>query len=145
MVLSTARLTTLLTAAFCFNLAHATDNNPESAVSTVLLQTDHSWNGVKYTAYPSGQPELTVLKFTIPAHTSLPWHTHPMPNAAYVLSGTLEVENKDGSQRKVLKAGDVLAEMVNTAHRGTTGDQPVELIVFYAGTPGMPTAIAVPQ
>jgi len=28
--------------------------------------------------------------------------------------------------------------MVGELHRGITGDKPVELIVFYAGTKGMP-------
>jgi len=118
--------------------------NPESAVSTVLLKTEKSWDGVRYAAYPAGQPEITVLKFIIPAHTTIPWHTHPMPNAAYVVSGTLEVENADGSRHRTLKAGDVLPEMVHTVHHGKTGDQSVELIVFYAGVKGQATAIAAP-
>ena len=118
--------------------------NPESALTTVLLKTEKSWDGVKYAAYPAGQPEITVLKFVIPAHTTLPWHTHPMPNAAYIVTGTLEVENADQTQHRILKAGDVLPEMVNQVHRGRTGDQPVELIVFYAGAKGQQTAIAVP-
>jgi quercetin dioxygenase-like cupin family protein len=115
-------------------------SNPESQVSTVLLKTDHSWDGVKYGSYPAGQPELTVLKISIPPHTALPWHTHPMPNAAYVLSGTLHVESKDGKHKTTLNAGDVLPEMVGTLHRGWTEESPVQLIVFYAGVKDMPTA-----
>ncbi|MFT3742282.1 MAG: cupin domain-containing protein [Gammaproteobacteria bacterium] len=111
----------------------------QKAVSQLCSQTDHSWDGVKYSVYPSGQPEITVLKIKIPPHTILPWHTHPMPNAAYIVSGTLEVEDKNGL-RKTLHPGDVLAEMVNTAHRGITHNQAVEIIVFYAGVTGMPTA-----
>ncbi|HEV3104727.1 MAG TPA: cupin domain-containing protein [Trinickia sp.] len=115
--------------------------NPESAVSSVLLKADHSWDGTPYTRYPAGRPQLTVLKIVIPAHTSLPWHRHPMPNAAYVVSGTLTVESRDGQHQTTLHAGDVLPEMVDADHRGTTGDTPVELIVFYAGAADMPTAI----
>jgi hypothetical protein len=37
-----------------------------------------------------------------------------------------------------------LPEMVGTVHRGWTGDAPVELIVFYAGAKGMPTAVKTP-
>jgi len=109
-----------------------------SVQAETLLRTGSSWDGVAYTAYPAGQPELTVLKITIAPHTSLPWHTHPMPNAAYVLSGEITVEKKENGQKKVLSVGQVLPEMVNELHRGTTGDQPVELIVFYAGTKDMP-------
>ncbi|MDN7169063.1 hypothetical protein NID81_36875 [Paraburkholderia aspalathi] len=66
-----------------------------------------------------------------------------MPNAAYVLSGELTIENRDGTLHKHLKTGDVLPEMVNTIHRGITGDASVELIVFYAGMRGTPTALSV--
>lgn len=103
-----------------------------------LMESGASWDGRPYVAYPSAPPMLTVLKITIPAHSALPWHTHPMPNAAYVLSGELTVEKKDSGEKRVLKQGDVLPEMVGEYHRGVTGDQSVELIVFYAGTRGMP-------
>ena len=103
-----------------------------------LLQSDSSWDGTPYTDYPQGAPQLTVLKMTIPPHSSLPWHTHPMPNAAYVVSGELTVEKKENGQKKILTPGQVLPEMVDALHRGTTGDQPVVLIVFYAGTKDMP-------
>lgn len=126
---------------FATHAAAAQTHNPESTVSTVLLQTEKSWDGTLYKPYSAGQPELTVLKIVVPAHTKLPWHTHPMPNAAYVVSGTLHVESQDGRSKKTLHAGDVLPEMVGTVHRGWTGNSPAELIVFYAGVRGMPTAI----
>jgi len=129
----------------CTLMAYAINaTNPEATVSKVLLKTSQSWDGVNYHNYPAGQPELSVLKFVIPPHTTLPWHTHPMPNAAYVLSGDLRVESKDGRHRTMLHAGDVLPEMVGTVHRGVTGDTPVELIVFYAGAKDMPTAVKAP-
>jgi quercetin dioxygenase-like cupin family protein len=102
-----------------------------------LLKTDKSWDGTPYKVYPSGQPQLTVLKIEVPAHSVLPWHTHPMPNAGYVLSGELTVEKENG-EKQTVKTGQVLPETVGSVHRGTTGDSPVTLIVFYAGTPGMP-------
>jgi quercetin dioxygenase-like cupin family protein len=126
-------------------IAQAQDcSNPEAAVSTVLLKTDRSWDSVEYDSYPAGQPELTVLKFVIPPNTILPWHTHPMPNAAYVISGKLNLESEDGRHHVTLHAGDVLPEMVGTVHRGWTSDTPVELIVFYAGAKGMPTSVQTP-
>jgi quercetin dioxygenase-like cupin family protein len=111
----------------------------EATVQTeTLMRTDKSWDGQPYQAYPKGSPELTMLKITIPAHTELPWHTHPMPNAGYVLSGELTVQKKSTGEKKLLTAGQVLPEMVNELHRGFTGDSSAELIVFYAGTKGMP-------
>ncbi|WP_434632599.1 cupin domain-containing protein [Chromobacterium sp. CV08] len=103
-----------------------------------LLKTEKSWDGEPYKAYPSGKPELTLVRIIIPAHSSLPWHSHPSPNAAYVVKGTLTVETRDGKHRRQLHAGDTLAETVGTPHRGVTGDEAVELLVFYAGAGGLP-------
>ena len=103
-----------------------------------LIKTEASWDGSPYQAYPAGPPELTVLKISIAPNTALPWHTHPMPNAAYVVSGELLVEKQEGGATKRLVAGDVLPEMVQSRHRGLTGAAGVVLIVFYAGTKGMP-------
>lgn len=115
--------------------AHAAEAS--GVVVENLMQTSQSWDGATYERYPAGPPELTVLRITIPPRTALPWHTHPMPNAAYVVSGELLVEKQiDGATRRLV-AGDVLPEMVGPVHRGVTGDAGVVLIVFYAGTKGM--------
>jgi len=110
----------------------------ETVQTEVLSRSSASWDGTPYQSYPSGTPELTVLKITIPPHATLPWHTHPMPNAGYVLSGVLTVEKKQSGLTKTLTAGQVLPEMVGGVHRGTTGAEGAVLIVFYAGTGGMP-------
>jgi quercetin dioxygenase-like cupin family protein len=112
-----------------------------AAHSEILLQADSSWNGQPYTQYPKGRPQLTMLKLTIAPHTNLPWHTHPFPNAGYVLSGTLTVHDKISGKTKVFHQGEAFAETVNDIHRGETGDEPVVLLVTYSGTPGVPTTI----
>lgn len=122
------------------NAAGKDDGNPEGTVSTILLQTDHSWDGVEYKSYPAGQPELTVVEFRIPPNTTLPWHFHPMPNAAYVVTGTLCVERQDGKAKIKVHAGDVLPETVGTVHHGRSGKDPVVLLAFYAGAKGQLTA-----
>lgn len=61
-----------------------------------------------------------------------------MPNMAYVMSGELTVEKRETGQMRHLTQGMALAEMVNTDHRGFTGNVPAELLVFYAGTQDMP-------
>ena len=115
----------------------------------VLLQTTSSWDGVKYKHYPpvnSKKPlQLSVLKITIPANAALAWHTHPMPNTVYVLSGKLTVEKKGTNKKIVLEQGQVLPEMVNQLHRGIAGKDPVVLIAFYAGSKGMPLSKPVKQ
>ncbi|GAB7522108.1 cupin domain-containing protein [Paraburkholderia sp. 2C] len=122
---------------FAFAGAAFAQQPPAGIQIETLLKTDKSWDGTPYKGYPSGQPQLSVLKIEIPAHSVLPWHTHPMPNAGYVVSGEITVEKKDG-EKQTVKAGQVLPETVGSVHRGVTGDSPVTLIVFYAGTEGMP-------
>src|ERR1700747_2330124 len=102
-------------------------SEPEVKVEQVL-KTMRSWDGSNYTSYPSGQPEVTVLKITIPPNTALHWHRHPMISVAYVLSGHLTVEKRDTGERRILEPGQALAETVETTHRGFTTDEPVELI-----------------
>jgi quercetin dioxygenase-like cupin family protein len=106
-----------------------------------LLQTTQSWDGQRYPEYPTGQPQLTVLKITIPPHTALHWHRHPMISVAYVLSGHLTLEKRETRERKVFHSGDALAETLQTTHRGFTTNEAVQLIVFYAGRVGLPLSI----
>jgi quercetin dioxygenase-like cupin family protein len=101
------------------------------------MQSTSSWDGTPYKAYPTGQPQLSVVKVTLAPHTTMKWHTHAVPNAGYVLSGEVTVESKDGA-KKHFTAGQVIPETVDIVHRGVSGDQPTVLIVFYAGTPGVP-------
>ncbi|WP_256137931.1 hypothetical protein [Serratia quinivorans] len=60
-----------------------------------------------------------------------------------MLSGVLTVEKKSTGEKRVLKAGEVLPEMVDSAHRGYTGKEGVTLVVFYAGQKGTPLSKAV--
>lgn len=110
----------------------------EVVESETLLDATSSWDGLQYKAYPAGQPELSILKITIPPHTKLNWHTHPMPNAAYVLTGKLTVAKKENGRKLVVTKGQTIAEMVDALHRGETGPEGVTLIVFYAGAKDMP-------
>jgi quercetin dioxygenase-like cupin family protein len=122
-------------------LAHA--QVTATAQKEVLLQADHSWNGVAYTRYPKGRPELTMLKLTIPPHTALPWHRHPVPNAGYVLSGQLTLQDRQSGKSRTFHEGQAFAETVDDVHRGVSGDAPLVLLITYAGTPGTPTSIPV--
>jgi quercetin dioxygenase-like cupin family protein len=100
-----------------------------------LAKTSESWDGTPLPAYPEGKPEVTILKYTIPAKTRLPMHKHNVINAGILLRGNLKVVAEDGRELQ-LKAGDTIVELVNKWHFGISeGDGPVEIVVFYAGTP----------
>ncbi len=107
----------------------------------ILLQATEAWNGKPYTHYPTGQPQLTTIKLTIAPHTVLPWHSHPFPNAVYVLSGTLTLHDRDSGKIVSCTQGEAAAEEVDAVHRGETGDEPAVLLITYAGTPGVPTSV----
>jgi quercetin dioxygenase-like cupin family protein len=112
-----------------------------TAQRETLLQTTQSWNGKPYTHYATGQPQLTTLKVTLAAHTSLPWHYHPMPNVVYVLSGTLTLRDRASGKTLVVHQGQAVGESVDDVHRGEAGDEPTVLLITYAGTPGVPTSV----
>jgi quercetin dioxygenase-like cupin family protein len=125
----------LLSSALVYSAA-AEDASSRIKTET-LLQSTTSWDGAPYKAYPAGQPKITVLKITIAANTVMKWHSHPFPNAGYVLSGELTLEKKDGTTQHFVE-GQAIAETVDSVHRGVTGAEPVVLIVFYSGTPDLP-------
>jgi len=140
-LISTRSLLAVVTVTVAFALLReATDGESRqgAVLSETLLRTGSSWDGEPYKSYLSGQPELTILKITLAPHTKLEWHSHPMPNAAYILSGELTLERKRDGKKQHFAAGQAVSETVDTPHRGITGDEPVIVIVFYAGIAGTP-------
>jgi quercetin dioxygenase-like cupin family protein len=133
-------VTAVLALSLSFFTGHAaTSSDTIHAIQIeTLLKTGTAWDGSALGAYPEGKPEVAVLRITIPAHTTMDWHSHPMPNVAYVVSGELTVEKQDGTLERHFTAGQTVPELVNVAHRGVTGERAVELIVFYAAASGMP-------
>lgn len=106
-------------------------------VQTVqLVKSTLSWNGQQLPAYKRGTPEITILRITIPPKYTLPLHTHPVINAGVLLKGELTVTTETG-QVLHLKPYDPIIEVVDTWHYGKNeGDEPAEIIVFYAGEEG---------
>lgn len=110
-------------------------------VAVEVLKTGMSWNGKPYDRYPDGRPQLTVLRFSIPPHSALPWHTHPMPNAAYIISGAITLEERATGRTHTFVAGEAFGESVDDVHRGYTQDQAAEIVCTYAGVADMPVSI----
>ena len=107
----------------------------------VLAKTSSSWSGKALPGYAQGTPEITILRITIPAGVQLEMHEHPVINAGVLLQGELTVVTEDNKTLH-LKSGDSIVEVVNTWHYGKNeGNEPAEIIVFYAGEVGTPVTI----
>jgi len=114
--------------------AFALEESDAVSVSTIL-KTQTTWDGAPI-VYPKGQAEVTGMLVEIAVGAQTGWHLHPVPSFAVVVEGELEVHLKNGMVKK-LKAGDGLAEVVNTLHNGhNVGTVPVKLFVFYTGAAG---------
>jgi pimeloyl-ACP methyl ester carboxylesterase/quercetin dioxygenase-like cupin family protein len=116
------------------------EKDGDGPVSVVRLRSDTAWNGTQYQTYPTGRPQLTVVRYSIPPHSSLPWHRHDAPNTAFVISGSITLQSIAGVEH-VFRAGDAFAESVGDEHRGFTGDERAEIVCTYAGVAGVPLSV----
>lgn len=111
---------------------------------TPVLKTSQSWDGTLL-QYPKGQAEITGIRIEIAPGGETGWHLHPVPSFGVVLQGQLEITLKNG-KKNIVKAGDALAEVVNTAHSGKNiGTEPVQLLIFYAGAVGQPNSASLAE
>ena len=131
------RIATIALVAWALSTFAMAQTPAHSIKIETLAKSTTSWGGTPYKTYPLGQPQITILKITLPANTTMKWHKHPFPNAGYILSGELTIEKEDGKKKQFV-AGQAVTETVDSIHRGITGPDPAVLIVFYADTPGLP-------
>ncbi len=121
--------------------SHVWTRDANTVKVDVLTKTSSSWDGETLPDYTKGRPEVTILRITIPPKVQLPLHKHPVINAGVLLKGELTVVTED-KKTLHLKAGDAAVEVVNKWHYGKNeGNEPAEIIVFYAGISGMPLSI----
>ncbi len=126
---------------FFFTLPVSAEQIETTIISQTLVKSTHSWDGSQLPLYPEGQPEVTILKITIPAGVTLPLHQHPYINAGVLIKGELTVVSKAG-KKLIMTAGDSIVELVNAWHLGeNSGNEPAEIIVFYAGIKGQSLTI----
>lgn len=126
-----------------FSTGCAAATLPAGIAVNDLLHTQTSWAG-SAAGYPDGPSEFTAAQIELPEGAETSVHCHPVPTLAYVVRGTLEVRTGDG-RTQVFQAGEAFVEVMNTWHRGRAVAGPVELIVFYAGSPGIPNTLGAPD
>jgi quercetin dioxygenase-like cupin family protein len=125
----------------CIGLQPGGGTHEDKITVTKLVSSTNSWDGAVLPAYPSQQPNVTILRIRIPPGARLHTHRHPVINAGVLLSGELTVRIPSGPTLHLV-AGDPIIEVVNTFHYGVNeGKTPAEIIVFYAGTLDDPTSI----
>ena len=92
-----------------------------SIKKTELLRASQSWDGVALPDYPSGRPELSVVRLVFPVGAKTTWHHHNVINYGIVEQGELTIVCADGAE-KTFRAGEALVEVVGTIHRGENTD-----------------------
>jgi quercetin dioxygenase-like cupin family protein len=113
----------------------------QGVVVETLARSSRDWSGALLPPYPGGQPQVSVLRITIPPGVRLAPHHHPVINAGVLLQGRLKVVIEAG-QSKVLRAGDAIIEMVNRKHHGESlGPEPAVIVMVYAGVEGLPITV----
>ena len=124
-----------------FVMIFCVTNLSYSAEKQVLLKTTSTWDNAEYKKLRIKKPEVTVLKIVINVGEELPMHKHDLVNIAYVKKGTLTVIT-DENKEITLHEGESLPELIGKYHYGkNTGNEPVELIVFYIGEKGTPLSV----
>lgn len=132
---------TVLSPAIAHDLAGPYTNAIPGVTVDILTKTDKSWNGTLLPAYPTGQPQITIIRYQFAPGAVLPVHKHPVLNAGVLLKGELSVKTERGETLQ-LKAGDAIVELVDQWHEGrNNGTETAELIIVYSGTPDLPLAI----
>lgn len=139
-----ARVLLTLMFAFAFSTTAFSLEETGTLKATTLLKTTQSWDG-KSLAFPQGQAEITALLVEIAPGGETGWHSHPVPSFGMVLEGELEVRLKSGELKHV-KAGEAIAEVVDTTHNGrNVGKVPLKFVVFYAGEVGKEVSVKEAQ
>lgn len=129
----------------CATLGSRRTGDKAAVQVSKLVQSTQSWDGTLLAPYPAGQPEITILRITIPPGTRLDTHQHPVINAGVLLAGELRVVTQDGKTLQ-LKTGDPIVEVMHTWHYGINeGTVPAEIMVFYAGVSGQPITVKEPR
>ena len=117
----------------------------KQVVSTELIRTSQSWDGVELPDYFQGRPELVAVKYVFPVGQKLGWHHHPVMNYGILVQGELTIIGQDGKE-KTVHEGEAVVEMVNTIHHGENrGTKPVILYMFYLSQKDLPLAVQHPE
>ncbi len=102
-----------------------------------ILETTTTTSGAPIRYPQTDQPLVQSLIVEIPSGAETGWHRHPVPAYAYILAGTIEVES-EGQGKRIFRAGDSFAEMVDHRHNGrVVGEETVRILMIVTGQKGI--------
>jgi quercetin dioxygenase-like cupin family protein len=109
----------------------------------VLLSTSQTTIGQEI-AYPPGKAKITAAIVTMQPGEKTGRHRHDAPLFAMILEGEVSLDYGNGVTR-IFKKGDTFLEAFQTSHEGTNaGDQPVRILVVFAGSDSVKNTIMEP-
>jgi quercetin dioxygenase-like cupin family protein len=109
--------------------------------SSTVLRATATVSGAPLVYPRSGPAEVSGIVVELPPGAETGWHKHTVPCFAYILAGTIAVEQKDGSTR-TFRTGEAFAELIDVLHNGrTVGAEPVRLVFFAVGVQGQPFTV----
>ena len=121
------------------------EDSVKQVVSTELIRTSQSWDGVELPDYFEGRPELVAVKYVFPAGKKLGWHHHVAMNYGVLVQGELTIIGQDG-KTKVVHEGEPVVDMVGTIHHGENrGTKDCILYMFYLSQKDLPLAVQHPE
>ncbi len=94
--------------------------------------------------FPGTQYVTALYIVDIEAGATIPRHTHPGVETAYVLEGELDLA-VEGQDVKHAKAGDSFQIPAGVVHSGAPSAKPVKLLVTYVVEKDKPLSTIVPQ
>ena len=127
----------------CLGLAWAGPSRADAPTVMVspILSANETANGGPI-LLPSGEAQVLVSRYEIPAGAKLPVHRHVFPRMAYVLAGTLVVTDVATGTETSYAEGGFVVEMVDAWHFGRNdGPDPVQLLVIDLAPEGQPNTV----
>lgn len=98
-----------------------------------LVESSCGWDGSPLPNYPEGKPLLSIYRYVFPPHSVTADHFHKIINCGVVTSGQITLVCRNGRE-KTVHAGEAVIEIDGEVHHGENrGDEPAEVIMFYAG------------
>ncbi|MBC5829120.1 MAG: cupin domain-containing protein [Candidatus Eremiobacteraeota bacterium] len=84
--------------------------------------------------------QIVVIRATVPPHGSTRWHVHLYPQASYMLSGTLILQDRKGSRIAQMRAGEAKVEPAGVILRAVNPSEsvPAVIVLFQVSAPGKP-------